>query len=227
VASGSGTDTDDASVRAAVGAAIARHGRIDCLVNNAGFGLVSIFESTPLDVVRRIFETNVLGVMRVTQVILPHFAEQGGGRIVTIGSAGSLAPDPLLSIYTASKPALENFTSGLRFEVRPNVTVKLVQPGMVPGTAFIANTQAASRGLPVPEDYRAYIDEVAAWCQKDRGIAYATEEEVAAAILAAATDEGGPFRYPVGEDALLAERMRHTAGDAAFDEWALSRAPSL
>ena len=86
---------DAASIEAAIALGIKRFGKIDCVVNNAGAGLFSVFETTPLAAARDLFETNVFGVMQVTQSVLPHFRENGGGRIVNVASGTGIVAVPL------------------------------------------------------------------------------------------------------------------------------------
>ena len=118
---------DPGSIDSAVAATVARFGSLDCVVNNAGAGLLSVFEATPMETVRELFETNVFGVLRVIQAVLPRFAAQGGGRLVNVSSTASIVPEPFMSVYAATKSAVEGLTESLRYELATrDVVVKLV-----------------------------------------------------------------------------------------------------
>jgi NAD(P)-dependent dehydrogenase (short-subunit alcohol dehydrogenase family) len=130
--------TDPQSIAAAVDAA----GPIDVLVNNAGIGVLNALEGTSMDVARTVFETNTLGTIAMTRVVLPWFRERQAGRIVNITSGVTLKPLPLLSVYTASKAAINAFTESLALELQPfHVQVNLVLPGRAPDTAFGDNAR--------------------------------------------------------------------------------------
>ena len=113
-----------------IAAAVEASGPVDVLVNNAGIGAFGAFEATPLELARVVFETNTFGVMAMTQAVLPGMRERGGGVVVNVTSSATLAPMPLVSIYTASKTAIEGFTASLAFELAAvGVQAKLVEPG--------------------------------------------------------------------------------------------------
>ncbi len=136
-----------------IAAALEASGPIDVLVNNAGIGVVGAFEATPMTTVREVFETNTFGVMAMTQAVLPQFRARRSGVIVNVTSSATLAPMPLVAVYTASKMAIEGFTGSLALELEAfNVRVKLVEPGYGPTHALheqrrIAHGRADSRGL--------------------------------------------------------------------------------
>src|SRR5690606_29232329 len=100
-----------------IAAALEASGPIEVLVNNAGIGLMGAFEATPMTTVRDVFETNTFGVMAMTQAVLPQFRARKSGVIVNVTSSATLAPMPLVAVYTASKTAIEGFTESLAFEL--------------------------------------------------------------------------------------------------------------
>jgi NAD(P)-dependent dehydrogenase (short-subunit alcohol dehydrogenase family) len=215
---------DTASIRAALAQAIERFGRVDCVVNNAGMGLFSVFEATPMETVRALFETNVFGAMQVTQAVLPHFHESGGGRIVNVSSTSAIVPEPLLSVYSATKWAVDGFTECLRYELATqNIVVKLVEPGLVKETNFLQRAYEKSQAVPVPPSYQGYVDRVAQMYMGPSSFQLGTAEDVAAAIFAAATDETDQLRYNVGEDSKTLAHMRRETSEAEYNAWALSR----
>lgn len=126
---------------------IAKFGRIDGLVNNAGFGQRGPIEQIPLDAIRRNFDTNVFALLGLTQEVAPHMREQGHGRIVLIGSVAGKLARPMTSTYDATKHALEAFADGLRGELKPfGIHVALVRPGFIL-TEFIEAADSASANV--------------------------------------------------------------------------------
>jgi NAD(P)-dependent dehydrogenase (short-subunit alcohol dehydrogenase family) len=183
-----------------IAAALEAAGPIDVLVNNAGIGLFGAFEATPMVTVREVFETNTFGVMAMTQAVLPQFRTRRSGVVVNVTSSATLAPMPLVAVYTASKMAIEGFTASLALELEAfNVRVKLVEPGYGPTTRFTSNTGRRMEGL-IPEAYAPFAERVfAAFGQQ---AAVTTESDVAEAVYRAANDASGQLRFPAGADAV-------------------------
>ncbi len=215
---------DEATIHRAIVLGVEQFGRIDCVVNNAGMGLLSVFEATPMATIKALFNTNVFGPMLVTQAILPHFRANGGGRIVNITSGSATVPEPLMSVYSASKGALHNFTEALHYEIQTqNVTVKLVEPGFVASTQFTQQTQQASGAVPVPPSYQAYVAQrMAVYMGEPPRDYFGTENDVAEAVLAAATDTTDKLRFLVGQDTEDGDRVRR-APSTEYNEWRKSR----
>ena len=124
--------TDDADRRRLINEALGKFGRIDALVNNAGYGTRGPLELVPVELIRRNFETNLFSLVALTQLVVPHLRERGSGRIVNIGSVAGRIARPLSSIYDSTKHALEAITDGLRGELAPfGVEVVLIRPGFI------------------------------------------------------------------------------------------------
>jgi len=139
-----------------IAAVVATAGPIDVLVNNAGIGMSGAFEITPMDTVREVFETNTFGVMVMTQAVLPQFRRRSAGVVVNVTSSVTLAPMPLVSVYAASKTAIEGFTESLAHELGAfDVRVRLVEPGYCPDTRFVENSGARIEGL-IPQAYQPF-----------------------------------------------------------------------
>lgn len=142
--------TDEASMRAAVDAVVSETGAVGVLVNNAGYGLEGAAEVTPMDEIRRQFETNVFGLIRLCQLALPAMREQGWGRIVNVSSVGGKMTLPGGAYYHASKHAVESFSDALRFETAGfGVRVIVIQPGLIKtefGNTVNANIERADAG---------------------------------------------------------------------------------
>jgi short-subunit dehydrogenase len=139
-----GDITSDADRRKLVAAALAKFGRIDALVNNAGYGTRGPVEIVSVDLIRKNYETNIFSLIAMTQLVLPAMRERGSGCIVNIGSVAGKIARPLSSIYDSTKHALEALTDGLRGELKPfGVRVTLIRPGFIL-TEFVEAADAAS-----------------------------------------------------------------------------------
>jgi NAD(P)-dependent dehydrogenase (short-subunit alcohol dehydrogenase family) len=207
--------TDPGSIAAAIADGVAGFGAIDVLVNNAGIGMASVVEATPDAVVREIFDTNTFGVFATCRAIIPQMRRQGHGVIVNLTSSAVIGPMPLVAVYAASKSAVEGFTESLSYELHPfGIRARLVEPGYAPTTNFTANGGARMQGL-IPADYGAFAQ--AAFAKMaDYPTAYCTEEEVAQATFAAATDEGRAIRYPAGPDTKMLAGLRWSTSEGRY-----------
>ncbi len=141
--------TDAASIARAVEAA----GPIDVLVNNAGVGMVGPLEGLTMEKIRELFETNTLGTIAMTQAVIPQLRAQGSGVIVNVTSGVTFQPLPLMSIYTASKAAVNAFSESVALELAPlGIRVRIVIPGRAPETPFGDNARGRM-GVTIPEAY--------------------------------------------------------------------------
>jgi NAD(P)-dependent dehydrogenase (short-subunit alcohol dehydrogenase family) len=188
--------TDPASIREAVNAA----GPIDVLVNNAGIGVLNALEGTPMDVAREVFETNTLGTIAMTQAVLPQFRARKEGVVVNVTSSVTLRPLHLLSVYTASKAAVNAFSESVALELEPfNVRVRLVLPGRAPETRFGENAQSRMQA-GFPDAYTDLAQRVFARWQQESAITRSID--VAQAVWRAANEPASPFRLAAGADAV-------------------------
>jgi NAD(P)-dependent dehydrogenase (short-subunit alcohol dehydrogenase family) len=194
--------TDADSISRAVAAA----GPIDALVNNAGVGVLGALEGTAMATARNIFATNTLGTIAMTQAVLPQFRQKRAGVVVNVTSSVTLTPLPLLSVYTASKAAVNAFTESLALELQPfGVRVALVLPGRSPETRFGENAKPYMQGS-IPEAYGELAQGVfAAWGQET---AVTTALDVAEAVWRAVNDASSPMRIPAGADAVALAGQR-------------------
>src|SRR3989442_1923901 len=146
--------TDDSSVNEAVQNIVQKAGPVQLLVNNAGYSLMGALEETSVDEARQQFETNLFGVLRVTNAILPGMRQQGDGRIVNISSVLGFLPAPYMGIYAASKHAVEGYTETLDHEIRRfGVRALLVEPAYT-RTKLSGNTKSSKNSLAVYADER-------------------------------------------------------------------------
>ena len=194
--------TDPASIEQAVEAA----GPIDVLVNNAGIGWLNALEGTPMAAAREVFETNTLGLIAMTQAVLPQMRERRAGVIVNVSSSVTLRSLPLLSVYTGSKAAVNAFAESLALELKPfDVRVRLVLPGRGPDTRFSDNARARMTD-GFPEAYGELVQQVFAGWQD--GGPLTRSSDVAEAVWRAATDPSCPMQLPAGADAVAAAEAR-------------------
>jgi NAD(P)-dependent dehydrogenase (short-subunit alcohol dehydrogenase family) len=188
--------TDPTSIQQAVEAA----GPIDVLVNNAGIGLLGALEGSSMQAIRGIFETNTFGTMAMIQAVLAQFRQREAGVVINVTSSVTIKSLPLLSVYTASKAAVNAFTESLALELEPfNVRVSLVLPGRAPDTDFGKNAQPRMQGS-IPEAYTDLAQQVfTEWSQST----VVTEvQAVAEAVWRAANDPASPMRIAAGADAV-------------------------
>jgi NAD(P)-dependent dehydrogenase (short-subunit alcohol dehydrogenase family) len=185
------------SIRQAAEAA----GPIDVLVNNAGIGFLNTLEGTPIDTARAIFETNTIGTMAMTQAVLPQFRQRKAGVVVNVTSSVTVKSLPLLSVYTASKAAVNAFTESLALELQPfNIRVSLVLPGRAPTTSFGNNARARMQA-GFPEAYAAFAQSILTGWQTDTS-PVTQSSDVAEAVWRAVTDPTAPTRILAGADAV-------------------------
>lgn len=189
----------DESVSQAIEAA----GPVDVLVNNAGIGWLNALEGTPMDIARDIFETNTIGTMRTIQAVLPQFRKRRSGTIVNVTSTVTVKPLPLLSVYTASKAAVNAFTESVALELEPfGIAVRIVLPGLARDTSFGKNAFARIEGTGgFPEVYADFTNAVVAQLQQPSG-PVTRSSDVSEAVWRAATDPSCPMRLPAGADAV-------------------------
>jgi NAD(P)-dependent dehydrogenase (short-subunit alcohol dehydrogenase family) len=196
--------TDVDSVKTAVAATLEKFGRIDAVVNNAGFAVVGPFEAATPEQIEQQMQTNVYGVMNVCREILPIFREQKSGTIINVASMGGRLTFPLYSIYHASKWALEGFSEGLVYELKEfGIRVKIIEPGPIK-TDFYDRSQSISKkeGLTA---YDNFVARAMPSLQK-AGETGPSAIVVAETIYQAATDDSSKLRYQVNSRAILLAR---------------------
>lgn len=211
---------DDVSVKRAVDALLVdTGGRIDVLVNNAGYYLYGPVEETSPDELRAQFETNVIGVLRVTRAVLPAMRARGTGSIVNISSISGRVALPVVGPYQASKWALEALTESLRFELRPfGIRVTAVEPGPF-------KTDLHTKELRARDSERAdspYAPLVARYQAELNRMRRADLEAVVDVIHRAATHPHPKLRWPVGPNAFSGAVLRRLVPDGVY-EWVISR----
>jgi NAD(P)-dependent dehydrogenase (short-subunit alcohol dehydrogenase family) len=211
--------TDDASMVAGVQRILDEQGRIDVLVNNAGYGSYGAVEDVPIDEARRQFEVNVFGLARLTQLVTPHMRRQGSGRIINISSIGAKFYEPFGAWYHATKFAVEGLSDSLRMELKPfGVDVVLIEPGpIITEWNEIARDSLLERSGDT--DYGRYARRAhRVLTEFDKPGRASRPEAVARKIRKAATTRRPAARYPVGRGARIITSSRDHLPDRVFDQ---------
>lgn len=203
----------DASVAACLRGVTELAGRLDLLVNNAGYELAGAVEEVSLEEARDQFETNFFGVLRMVKAVLPLMRRQREGRIINVSSLAGLAAVPFLGIYSASKFALDGYTETLRHEVKPfGIHVSQVEVGFL-RTPMMNNRQAAAQPIPDYEPWRRRaLDAIREAEERGPG-----PELVADTVVAIAGSRRPRLRYIVGGQAKLVTRLRRFLPEAGFE----------
>jgi NAD(P)-dependent dehydrogenase (short-subunit alcohol dehydrogenase family) len=208
---------DAASVEAAVKAAIERFGRVDVLINNAGYGLAGAVEEATEEEFMPVFETNVFGLIRVTRALLPQLRKQRSGHIVNVSSIGGLIGSPGWAYYNATKFAVNGFSEGLAAELAPlGIKVMVVEPGPF-RTDFLGRSgvEAAARIA----DYDETAGKTREYFQTQAGKQKGDPERGSAAIIAAVKSPEPPKHLLLGQPALTRFRKRLEDWTAELDRW--------
>lgn len=194
--------TSDASVEAAVEKVMRSDGRIDLLVNNAGFMIAPAgAEESSIEQARSIFDTNFFGVVRMIRAVVPHMRRQGGGRIINIGSVLGWLPMPYMALYVATKHAMEGYSGSLDHELRTRgIRVSVIEPSYTK-TQIDANSREADSKIDEYRDVRAAL----ATKMKDVFVTADEPRIVADVVLEAASAARPKLRYTAGS---VARRLR-------------------
>jgi NAD(P)-dependent dehydrogenase (short-subunit alcohol dehydrogenase family) len=192
--------TNTVSINKAIAKTLDKFGSIDLLVNNAGYGLVGILEELSQEEIQQQFDTNVFGVTRCIQAVLPGMRSKAAGTIITISSMGGRVTFPLYSAYHASKWAVEGMIESSQYELAAvGITSKLVEPGAIKTDFYTRSMDLQKTKLP---EYRVFQQKVLPW-MTDPGSNASEPSVVADVIYRAATDGSKKLRYTAGFDAWL------------------------
>jgi len=205
--------TDNLSIQNAVAAGIEKFGKIDVLVNNAGYGALGVFEAATEEQVKQQFDVNLFGLIAVTKAVLPGMRQQKSGTIINVSSVGGRVTFPFSSLYHATKFAVEGLTESMQYELNPlGIRFKIIEPGGYK-TEFAGRSMTlfSADGL---DEYQPALNKFIAMLE-----AWPMSEnlgEVADAIYEAATDGTEKLRYPVGHDAAQLIATRQQMNDVEF-----------
>src|SRR5215212_8037830 len=206
--------TSDASVEAAVREVLRLDGRIDLLVNNAGFSVAPAgAEESSIDQARSLFDTNFFGIVRMTRAVVPHMRHQGGGRIINIGSVLGFLPMPYMALYAATKHAIEGYSESLDHELRTmGIRVSVIEPAYTK-TQFDAHLLEPDAKLDEYREARAAVGK-----RLQEAMAAADEPGiVAGVVLQAAAAVRPKLRYTAGRGASRLRWLRRFAPAGLMD----------
>jgi NAD(P)-dependent dehydrogenase (short-subunit alcohol dehydrogenase family) len=210
--------TDEASMSAAVAAVVDAEGAVGVLINNAGYSQSGAVESVPLDRVRAQFETNVFGLVRMCQLVLPAMRDRRWGKIVNIGSMGGRLTFPGGGLYHATKYAVEALSDALRFEVRGfGVDVILIEPGLIVTNFGEVAAASVDADGPYAEFNRTVAERTAGAYKGPLAKLGAGPEKVAEVIAGALAASKPKARYPVTPSAHLMINQRRLTPDRVWD----------
>jgi NAD(P)-dependent dehydrogenase (short-subunit alcohol dehydrogenase family) len=210
--------TSRASVDAAIAFAISKHGHIDTLYNNAGYGLYGPVEDLRDDEITRQLDTNFTGQIRMAQAVLPSMRDAGGGKIINVSSLAGRVVGPLMGLYAASKFAVEAMSEALRYEVsRWGVDVTILEPGMYQSDWQVASLDVTAAVREGTSLYQVSVD-----AALDEFRARAATRPGSRTIATSVADiveleQPLPMRWPVGEDTDQAIRQRQAMTDAQWE----------
>lgn len=205
--------TKQSTIDDAIAKGIKTFGKIDTLINNAGYGMMGLVEASSEELMKHIFDVNVFGLIRVTKTILPHFRANKSGLIVNVSSIVGRACFPYQALYHSTKHAVEGFTEDSQYELKPlGIDVKLVEPGGV-ATEFV--NSIVMTGNNDIEDYKEGLEKYLVGVQEFfKNLS--TSENIAQVVYTAATDGTDQLRYLAGEDAKQVRAARKSMDDKAF-----------
>lgn len=210
--------TDSEAAASAVRAAQEQFGRIDVLVNNAGYGQLGAFEEVSAEAVQQQFAVNVFGLMEMTRAVLPAMRQQRSGHLFNISSIGGLQGGDRYSIYAASKFAVEGFSESLSAELALfGIRVTIVEPGFF-RTDFLENTSVkyGSRNI---DDYAEASAASKAFYDERGGKQVGDPAKLGAALVRLANDPHPPVRFPVGTDAVAVAEEKITQVQTEVERW--------
>jgi NAD(P)-dependent dehydrogenase (short-subunit alcohol dehydrogenase family) len=211
---------DNDSILQAVQAGIDKFGRIDVLLNNAGMGVFGPFELATREQIRQQFDINVFGLMDTTRAVLPHFRANKAGTIINVSSMGGRVTFPSVSLYNATKFAIEGFSEALSYElIAQHIRLKIVEPGSTVSNFIAAVAATENKAIT---DYDA-VNKISMdnWVKYDT--MQSTSEEIAEVIFTAATDENDQLRYMAGKDTELYLSVRQGETDQEYVDYMRNR----
>jgi NAD(P)-dependent dehydrogenase (short-subunit alcohol dehydrogenase family) len=210
--------TSESEAHDAAGLAVKTFGRIDVLVNNAGYGLLGAVEESGAKEVERLFATNVFGLLAVTRAVLPHMRRQGAGHIINLSSVGGYAGYPGWGVYGATKFAVEGISEAMAGELAPlGIHVTVVEPGFF-RTDFLDDTSLVRTALQI-DDYHATVGQTRAHAADVNHAQPGDPAKLAKAFMLLAAAKAPPVRLPLGSDTVARIEAKHALVEAELAAW--------
>ncbi|MDI1442672.1 oxidoreductase [Polyangium sp. 6x1] len=210
--------TSESSVALAVEAALARFGRIDVLVNNAGYGLIGAVEETSAEDVRRLYETNVFGLLSITRAVLPALRKQRSGHIMNLSSVGGYRSGPGFGVYCSTKFAVEGISEALHAELAPlGIAVTVLEPGYF-RTEFLEAKSVVETNAAIA-DYADTAGKVRALAKSVSLQQPGDPARLARAVVDLSRAENPPLRLPLGSDTVAAIEAKNAFVTKELDAW--------
>ncbi len=208
---------DNQSIKLAIKKILNDTGRIDVLINNAGYGMFGPIEEITIQEIKKQFETNFFGAIRLIKAIVPIMRKQGNGTIVNISSMVGRFAVPLNSAYVSSKFAVEGLSESISFELKEfGIRVIVIEPGVVKSD-FFHNVKV--KGMNLESPYHELMERRVNFLDKAMKNSLTSSYDVADTILDALNSKDPKFRYVIGNDASNSLRMRNSLSDRKFMEW--------
>jgi NAD(P)-dependent dehydrogenase (short-subunit alcohol dehydrogenase family) len=210
--------TQEDQVQAAVKQGIDRFGRIDVLVNNAGFGMVTAIEEASDAEVRKLYDTNVFGLLNVTRAMLPYLRQQKSGHIINISSLFGYGAVPGWGLYGSTKFAIEGLSKGLAVELAPlGIYVTVVAPGLF--TTDFLSTESYVAAKTIIDDYRETVEPMRSGADALHGQQPGDPKKLAQVMIQLANTEHPPLHLPVGNDAIAMYQNNTTKVAQDIEAW--------
>lgn len=208
---------DNQSIKLAIKKILNDIGRIDVLINNAGYGMFGPIEEITIQEIKKQFETNFFGTIRLIKAIVPIMRKQGNGTIVNISSMVGRFAVPLNSAYVSSKFAVEGLSESISFELEEfGIRVIVIEPGVVKSDFF---HKLKVKGMNLESPYHELMERRVNFLDKAMKNSLTSSYDVAGTILDALNSKDPKFRYVIGNDATNSLRMRNSLSDREFMEW--------
>ena len=210
--------TNEAQVKAAVAEGLLRFGKIDVIINNAGYGIVTAIEEATDAEVKAQYETNVFGLLKIVRAALPHLRAQRSGHIINVSSLFGFDAIPGWALYGSTKFAVEGISKGLAAELAPlNIKVTVVEPGLFSTEFLSAESYSAAKN--VIDDYAATVGPMRAGADQLHGNQPGDPRKLARVVVDIAHNENPPLHLPVGKDAVGMYKANAEKTSKEIDQW--------
>lgn len=210
--------TNEAQVKAAVAEGLLRFGKIDVVINNAGYGIVTAIEEATDAEVKAQYETNVFGLLNVVRAVLPHLRAQRSGHIINVSSLFGFDAIPGWALYGSTKFAVEGISKGLAVELAPlNIKVTAVEPGLFSTEFLSADSYSASKNIIA--DYAATVGPMRAGADQLHGNQPGDPKKLAQVVVDIAHNENPPLHLPIGKDAVGMYKTNAEKTNKEIDQW--------